>query len=275
MNFYRLPPIHNHNHNHDPQPQPQPSPTSYIIIISGTHVTGKDTIATSLSQALHCPYLKGEYSFNSASSIARSREKHGYDRFTVFGQTWLRKMNRGGLWDAYANTNTNTITSNFSSRSRGGSSSASSAGSASNSSSASDSDSDSGPVPIPTPSIPSSVSSSASANPRPKNSSIKAIITAGAMRKPSRDAIRAIMLAQPEAVGVIFVVLQIGRETLVGRTVGAENPELEMRIIEEKVEDIRVPLAEEQDTLVVDALQDVDSLGDEIRGLVGRFCGYD
>ena len=88
------------------------------------------------------------------------------------------------------------------------------------------------------------------------------------MRKPSRDAIRAVMRAH--SVGVIFVVLQIEPETLMGRTVGAENRELELRILKEKTEDIRVPGEEEaaRDTIVVDALMDVDSVCWTIQGRV-------
>ncbi|PYH96122.1 hypothetical protein BO71DRAFT_397366 [Aspergillus ellipticus CBS 707.79] len=208
-----------------------PHPTSYIIIISGTHVTGKDTLVSSLSTTFHCPALKGEYCYSSAWAIARSREKHGYDRDTIFGQTWLRKMNRIGLLAA------------MDSHSSSSASSASSSGSDSGDGDG-DGDCDS-------------------------EGGILAVVSCFAMRKPSRDAIREIMLAQEEPVGVIFVVLQIERETLVGRTLGAENQELALRILEEKVEDIRVPVLEEEpDTLVVDGTLDVDSLAVQIGGLV-------
>jgi gluconate kinase len=59
---------------------------------------------------------------------------------------------------------------------------------------------------------------------------------------------------------VIFVILQITTDTLSGRTLGAENPELTERIMKEKGEDLREPEEEEADILVVDSMQDVDAL---------------
>lgn len=192
-------------------PTQEISPSSYIVVISGTHVTGKDTIAASLSTLLDSPYFKGEYHQHSAWSIASSREKRGYDRSTVFGRTWFMKMKRLGLLSDEAN----------------------SIGMLEN--------------------------------------RCVAVVTCFALRKQGRDAIRDVMLAR--SIRVIFVVLQIARETLMGRTVGAENPELAMKILEEKAEDIRMPLEEEKDVLVVDATQDVDSLTVEIKEMIKQQVG--
>ncbi|PYI08446.1 hypothetical protein BO78DRAFT_395594 [Aspergillus sclerotiicarbonarius CBS 121057] len=216
---------------------PPPTNSNHILIISGTHVTGKDTIATSLAHTYNSPFLEGEYCYNAAWSIARARQKHGYDVASVFGQTWLRKMNRIGL-----------------------------------------------PLPLSTPPTPShtppsspSSSSTASSSYTGRGGGISAVVSCAAMRKPHRDAIRSVMATQ--SVGVIFVVLQIEPETLLGRTVGAENRELEMRILQEKTEDIRLPGVEEagpgRETIVVDALMDVDSVCWFVRGRVAEVLGGD
>jgi len=60
-------------------------------------VTGKETIAVSLSKSLGCPWLKGEFAANSANVISRSQAKRGYDFSTVYGRTWFKKMQRFGL----------------------------------------------------------------------------------------------------------------------------------------------------------------------------------
>ncbi|RAK96392.1 uncharacterized protein BO80DRAFT_484492 [Aspergillus ibericus CBS 121593] len=217
-------------------------PTTYILIISGTHVTGKDTIATSLAHTYHCPFLEGEYSYCAAWSIARARAKHGYDTLSVFGQTWLRKMRRVGLHTP-------------------------SRSSSSSSSSPPRSPSYSPPL---SPLSEASTSTNLHPEKEERGGRISAIISSPAMRQPHREAIRAVM--ETYAVGVIFVVLQIERETLMGRTVGAENVDLERRILEEKTEDIRLPGVEEVGvgpgggTIVVDALLDVDSVCWVVRG---------
>ncbi len=60
-----------------------------------------------------------------------------------------------------------------------------------------------------------------------------ALVNQPALRRPGRDAIRNVMLAKDFR--VIFVILQITTETLSGRTLGAENPELAERLMKEKV----------------------------------------
>jgi gluconate kinase len=197
------------------------SPSSYIVILSGTHVTGKETIAVSLSKSLNCPWLKGEFAANSANIISRSQEKRGYDLGTVYGRTWFKKMQRIGLMSD-------------GSESDGGG----------------DSDNEGrGKKKI-----------------RQKETGCLALVTHYALRKLGRDAIRDVMLAKE--VRVIFVILQITKVTLSGRTLGAENPELAERIMKEKAEDLREPEEEERDVLVVDSMQDVDALTLDIEDMI-------
>jgi len=199
-------------------PTQEASPSSYMVILSGTHVTGKETIAISLSKSLDCPWLKGEQVHNASNSIARSQEKRGYDSPTVYGRIWFTKMQRIGLMSERAESD-------------GG-----------------------GEVD--------------SQDPEKNRTGCIALVTCYALRKPARDAIRDVMVAK--SVGVIFVILQITRETLSGRTLGAENPELAARIMAEKAEDLREPLEEEKHVLVVDSMQDVNALILDIEEMIRR-----
>jgi gluconate kinase len=101
-----------------------------------------------------------------------------------------------------------------------------------------------------------------------KSTGCIALVTCFALRKLGRDAIRDVILTK--WVRVIFVILQITRDTLSGRTLGAENPELAEEIMEEKAEDLREPLKEEKDILVVESMQDVDALTLVIKEMIGR-----
>lgn len=98
-----------------------------------------------------------------------------------------------------------------------------------------------------------------------------ALVTNYHLRKPARDGVRASLLA--EGVRAIFVILQITPGVLSGRTLGAEEPELAERILKEKVEDLREPFDEETDVLVVDSMQDVDSLTVGIEEIIRRQVG--
>lgn len=89
-----------------------------------------------------------------------------------------------------------------------------------------------------------------------------AVITLSHMRKPARDAIRDVMLAH--SIRPMFVIMHITKETLSGRTLGAEEPELAKRIMEQKTEDIQEPLEEERDVILIDSIRDVDTLFPEI-----------
>ncbi|CZR68189.1 uncharacterized protein PAC_18088 [Phialocephala subalpina] len=197
---------------------PKAPATSYMVVLSGTHVTGKETIAVSLSKSLNCPWLKGEFVHTSAWFAARAQERRGQDRSTVYGRQWFTKMQRqfGLLSD-----------------------------------------------------IPESNGGKAF-EPDPKKSSTGciALVTIFALRKQGRDAIREVMLER--SVRVIFVVLQITKDTLDGRTLGAEEPDLAETIMESKREDIRLPEVEERDVLVVDSMQDVDALTLDIEERVRR-----
>ncbi|ORY62427.1 uncharacterized protein BCR38DRAFT_239575 [Pseudomassariella vexata] len=103
---------------------------------------------------------------------------------------------------------------------------------------------------------------------RNEGSICNALVTCYALRKSGRDGIRAALRAN--SVRVLFVVLQISKETLYGRTLAAEEPELAERIMREKVEDILEPMEEEKDLMVVDSLRDVDSLTRDIEGRIRR-----
>jgi len=89
-----------------------------------------------------------------------------------------------------------------------------------------------------------------------------AVITLYHMRKHERDAIRDAMLAH--SIRPIFVIMHITKETLSGRTLGAEEPELAERIMEIKIAAIQEPLDEERDVILVDAMRDVDAMFSEI-----------
>jgi gluconate kinase len=205
-------------------PTCEASSSSYVVILSGTHVTGKEIIAVSLSKSLNCPWLKGEFAANSANVISRSQEKRGYDPGTVYGKTWFKKMQRIGLMSD-------------GSESDGGG----------------DSDNE---------------DRGKKKKLRKKETGRLALVTHYALRKSGRDAIRDVMLAKE--VRVIFVILQITKDTLSGRTLGAENPELAERIMKEKAEDLREPEEEERDVLVVDSMQDVDALTLDIEEMIRR-----
>lgn len=209
------------------EPSNQEAPPSfYVVILSGTHVTGKETIAVSLSKSLNCPWLKGEYAANAANVISRSQENRGYDLGTVYGRTWFKKMQRIGLMSDGSESDGGGDSDNEERRKK--------------------------QKPL-------------------KETGCLALITHFALRKPGRDAIRDIMLERE--VRVIFVILQITKDTLSGRTLGAENPELAERIMEEKREDLREPEEEEKDILVVDSMQDVDTLTSDIEEMIRQQVG--
>lgn len=75
----------------------EPKPSSSVVFLSGTHVTGKETLAVSLSKTLGCPWLKAETILDSADFGARSRAKKGYDYSEVFGRICVSKMRRIGF----------------------------------------------------------------------------------------------------------------------------------------------------------------------------------
>ena len=88
------------------------------------------------------------------------------------------------------------------------------------------------------------------------------------MRKLARDAIRDVMLAH--SIKTIFVIMHITKETLSGRTLGAEEPELAERIMGEKIADIQEPLEEEKDVILIDSMLDVDASFFEIKEGITR-----
>ncbi|KAK3314504.1 hypothetical protein B0H66DRAFT_563055 [Apodospora peruviana] len=205
-----------------PPPPPQNASVTInpcVVLLCGTHVTGKETLAVSLSNALSCPWLKGEAAQNLANLGARSQSQKDHTSSSysqVFQRIWLSKMRRLGFLSEPP-----------------------------------PSDGDTTAV-------------------QRTNSDCVALITCYAIRKPARDAIRNVI--HSHKITPLFVILHITKETLSGRTLGAEEPELAERIMGEKVADIEVPLLEEQerDVIMVDSLKDVDALFLEIKREVGR-----
>jgi gluconate kinase len=183
------------------EPAPTPPTSPFVVLVSGTHSTGKETLAFSLSKSLGCSWIKAEAAHFSAAIAARSQSKKGFDYSSVFGRIWLSKLQR----------------LDFS----------------------------------------------------PEGSTI---ISCYAMRKGDRDAIREAM--QTLAVRPLFVILHITEETLSGRTLGAEEPELAKRIMGNKIADIQEPLAEEleRDVMLVDSMRDMDTVFGEVREGITRWA---
>lgn len=79
-------------------PPEAPKPRHHVILLSGTHVTGKETLAFSLSKAHGCPWLKGELAHAAANFGGRSQATKGpYDYGEVFQRIWFSKMQILGL----------------------------------------------------------------------------------------------------------------------------------------------------------------------------------
>jgi len=192
--------------------------SSYVVLLSGTHVTGKETLAVSLSKSLGCPCINAEIVQDSAAVGARSQEKKGYSYSEVFGRIWFSKLRRLGFL-----------------------------------SDGNESDGESEVDPC----------RKLRTAPMKLAPDCTALLSCLAMRKPARDAIRDVMLTH--SIRTIFVILHITKETLSGRTLGAEEPELAKRIMGEKIADIQPPLDEEEDVILVDSMQDIDALFLEIR----------
>lgn len=71
--------------------------SSYVVLLSGTHVTCKETLAVSLSKLLCCSWIKVEMVLNSAIFGARSQANRGYDDGEVLGRIWFPKIRRTGF----------------------------------------------------------------------------------------------------------------------------------------------------------------------------------
>jgi gluconate kinase len=187
--------------------------TSYVVILSGTHVTGKETLAIALSKSMNCPWLKAEMACKSANISARSQTGKGYSYDSVFGRIWFTKLLRLGLLsDGYESDGGSNVDS--------------------------------------------------LKKPAPRKNGCIAVISSYAMRKPARDAIRNVMISN--GIRPIHAIMHVTKETLSGRTLGAEEPELAERIMGEKIADIQRPLEEEKDVLMIDSLRVVDEMFSEI-----------
>lgn len=188
-------------------PQADSKPSSYVVLLSGTHVTGKDTLAVSLSDALNCPWIAADMAHVAATFGSRSQAKKGYDYSEVFGRIWTSKLQRLGL---LVDGNEFDVK-----------------------------------------------------NPKKLGTQgCAAVLSLHHMRKPARDAIHEAMLAK--SIRPIFVIMRITEDALSGRTLGAEEPELAKRIMEQKIADIQEPLEEEKDVILINSMRDVDSMLPEI-----------
>jgi gluconate kinase len=211
--------------SHSRETGSRPSSSSYVVLLSGTHVTGKETVAISLSRSLSCPWLKADMVHTAAAFGSRSQEKKGYDYRKVFGRIWLSKIQRIGFLTSGNELDGESkveVTGQLDIEGCVGNSTAGCA----------------------------------------------AVISLPHMLKPARDAIRDIMRAH--SIRTIFVVMQITKETLSGRTLGAEEPVLAEEIMEQKLAHIQAPLEEEKDIILVDSTRDVDAVFLEIMEDISR-----
>ncbi|KAK1760005.1 hypothetical protein QBC47DRAFT_316947 [Echria macrotheca] len=205
---------------HDSQPM------VYVVLLSGTHVTGKETLAVSLSKSLGCPWVKGEMVHSSSDRGASSQSKKGFDYSQVFGRIWLDKLHRVGFRADLRRPATP--------------------------------DGD-----------PKQAGSSEQQEAKPEQGPhCAAVISCYAMRRHARDAVRAAM--RTLSIRSVFVIMQITEQTLSGRTLGAEEPELAARIMGEKVAHIELPQEDEEDIILIDSMQDVDAMFVEIRERIQR-----
>jgi gluconate kinase len=193
------------------QAETNPSSSSYVVLLSGTHVTGKETLAISLSKALHCPWIKAEMAYSAARLGSNSQAKRGYDYGKVFGRIWFTKLRRlGFLTDGNESDGESKVKA-----------------------------------------------------PRKMGTEgCTAVMTLLHMRKPARDAIQNVMLAN--SIRPIFVIMHITKETLSRRTLGAEEPELAKRIMETKIADIQEPLEDEKNIILIDSMRDINTMFPEI-----------
>jgi gluconate kinase len=193
------------------------SSSSYIVLLSGSHVIGKEILAKSLSEHLNCPWISADMAHGAANFGARSQARKGYDYSKVFGRIWLSKLRRiGFLSDG--------------SESEG--------------------------------------ESKAKVPRKLGQEGCTAILSVFHMRKPGRDAIRDAMLEH--SIRPIFVIMHITQETLSGRTLGAEEPELAERIMAQKRADIQEPHEDERDVILVDSMRDLDTMLPDIKEAITR-----
>ncbi|KAM7212136.1 hypothetical protein V8F06_012499 [Rhypophila decipiens] len=183
----------------------------FVVLLSGTHVTGKETIAFSLAQSLQCQWIKGEAAHAAANFGARAQASKGagYDYHDVFQRIWLAKMRRLGL----EIPSLSTIQT--------------------------DQDGGSG-------------ADTGHQDPKLKGKGkCLAVITIYATRYPAREAVRSVLAKY--FVRPIFAILQITKETLSGRTLGAEEAGLANWIMREKEKDIERPGESGRDIVMVES----------------------
>jgi len=185
-----------------------PSPSPFVVLLCGTYVTGKETLAFTLAEHYGCPKIKAGMSQFSAYSGARTQSRSGrYDYTQVFCRIWWAKLQQLGFPPDEKDVK--------------------------------------GPC--------------------------RAVLSCLATRRQDRDAIREAMRAQ--SLKPIFIILNITKETLSGRTLGVEHPEdveFANLKLEEKARFLELPGEDETDVALVDSMLEMDVLAGEIKGLVGR-----
>lgn len=103
----------------------------------------------------------------------------------------------------------------------------------------------------------------------PRKSGI--VISSHHMRRPAVDAIRDAVFNQAKKLG--FAIIYITKETLSGRTSGAEQPDLAERIMGGKIDDIE-ELEGEEKVILVDERGGIEGMFDEIRKRIGGCSGF-
>lgn len=177
----------------------------YVIILSGTHVTGKETLAINIASNLGCRWIKSEMMHTAAEKAARIQSQRGLEYSAVFGRVYSSKLRQVGF--------------EF-----GGS------------------------------------------------DKLLAVVSCFHMTPFERNAMRQTMLERN--VKPIFVILQITTETLSGRTLGAEEPELAASIMAIKASHIQQPLEGEKDVIIIDSMRDVDTLAAQMTAALQERIGF-
>lgn len=171
----------------------------YVIILSGTHVTGKETLAINIASNLGCRWIKSEMMHTAAEKAARVQSQRGLEYNVVFGRVYSSKLRQAGF--------------NFEGTDK-----------------------------------------------------LVALVTCFHMTPFERNAMRQAMLERK--IKPVFVILQITTETLSGRTLGAEEPELAASIMAIKASHIQQPLEGERDVIIIDSMKDVDTLSAQMTAAI-------
>lgn len=64
----------------------------HVILLSGTHVTGKETLASNIASNLGCRWIKSEMMHSAAGKAARAQSQKGLEYNAVFGRVYSAKL---------------------------------------------------------------------------------------------------------------------------------------------------------------------------------------